>query len=235
MWEKLKSKVTHLPAYQNLTEELGRASCEVSVTGLYGSARSLVLANLVTGLNEPLLVVAPDPVKARDIEEELNVFGIENVVAYPEDEILPYDYHDPDRNITGLQMKALEAISEGQTTAVVCTLRSLLKKVFPPSVFRELLIDLKTGEEHDPFNLVSELVRLGYERHEIVEAKGQFALRGGILDVFEVSEERPVRMEFDGDEIFSMRNFDIETQRSIDRRGNNEVEESYRERGIGYG
>jgi len=218
MWEKLKSKVTHLPAYQNLTEELGRASCEVSVTGLYGSARSLVLANLVTGLNEPLLVVAPDPVKARDIEEELNVFGIENVVAYPEDEILPYDYHDPDRNITGLQMKALEAISEGQTTAVVCTLRSLLKKVFPPSVFRELLIDLKTGEEHDPFNLVSELVRLGYERHEIVEAKGQFALRGGILDVFEVSEERPVRMEFDGDEIFSMRNFDIETQRSIDER-----------------
>ena len=61
-------------------------------------------------------------------------------------------------------------------------------------------------------------MRLGYERHETVEAKGQFAVRGGILDIFEVSEETPVRMEFDGDEIVSMRDFDIETQRSTGAR-----------------
>ncbi|MCK4235645.1 MAG: hypothetical protein KAX38_00905, partial [Candidatus Krumholzibacteria bacterium] len=170
--------------------------------------------------SEPMLVIAPDPASARDIEEDLRLFGLDGVVSYPPDEILPYDYHDPDRDLTGLQMKALEALLEGRCRALVCTLRSALKKVFPPGLFKELLVGIRRGEERDPIELAEELTDLGYERHEIVEAKGQFALRGGILDIFEVGEEGPVRMEFDGDEIFSMRNFDIETQRSTcDRDG----------------
>jgi transcription-repair coupling factor (superfamily II helicase) len=236
MWEELKQKIEVLPAYRTLVGELDGEAREVRVTGLYGSARSLVLSNIVARGGAPLapgphagtgalapteaafLVIAPDPVRARDIGDDLAIFGIDGVVIYPEDEILPYDYHDPDRNLTGMQMRALEALAEGRCRVLVCTVRSLLKKVFPPGLFRSLLIDLARGEEHDTTELAERLVRLGYERHETVESKGQFAVRGGIVDIFEVAEDGPVRLEFDGDEIVSMRDFDIETQRSTGAR-----------------
>ena len=218
MWDELKGKMERLPAYRSLVDGLRASDARVSVTGLYGSARSLVLAGLARHSNAPYLIIAPDPVRARDVEEDLRIFGMEDVVPYPEDEILPYDYHDPDRSLTGLQMRALEALDEGRCRALVCTPRSVLKKVFPRELFRGLLVDVRAGAELDPQELAERLVRLGYERHETVEAKGQFAVRGGIVDIFEISEDAPVRMEFDGDEIVSMRDFDIESQRSTGAR-----------------
>jgi transcription-repair coupling factor (superfamily II helicase) len=215
MWEDLRHTIDLLPPYRQLLQGLAAEAASVPVAGLYGSARSLVLANIALRHDAPFLVIAPDPVRARDIEEDLKIFGMEGVIPYPEDEILPYDYHDPDRNLTGLQLKALDALAEGRCRVLVCTLRAILKRVFPPELFRGLLIDIRTGTQHDLSALEEALVRLGYERHETVEAKGQVAVRGGILDIFEVAEEAPVRMEFDGDEVASMRNFDIETQRSI--------------------
>ncbi len=218
MWDEVKNGLARLPQYRELVRRLAQERASVDVCGLNGSARSLVLATLLQGYRRPALIIAPDPVKARDIVEDLGIFGLSDVVSFPEDEILPYDYHDPDRDLTGFQMRALEAMAGSRCAALVCTLRSFLKKVFPPDTFRGLLIDLESGGEHDMFELASRLVDLGYERHGIVEAKGQFAIRGGILDIFEVGEEMPVRMEFDGDEISSMRSFDIETQRSSGNR-----------------
>ena len=214
MWDDLKRKIEALPQYRALEKSLAAPAGEASVASLYGSARALLLARLAEGTDAPFLVVAPDPVRARDIEDDLRIFGVEGVVAYPEDELLPYDYHDPDRNLTGMQMRALDALADGSARIVVCTARGMLKRVYPRELFARLVVDLRLGEERDPTAFADELVRLGYERHETVEAKGMFALRGGILDVFAVAEDGPVRMEFDGDEIVSMRNFDIETQRS---------------------
>jgi transcription-repair coupling factor (superfamily II helicase) len=218
MWDELKHRIENTSAYRLLCEGLEDEDAELSVCGLYGSSRSLLLAALAGEIDQPLFIIAPDKVKARDIEEDLKLFGMEEVVSYPDDEILPYDYHDPDRTLTGLQMKALDRLSQHRCRALVCTLRAFLKKVFPKKDFCGLLVDIGAGEEHDPLELASRLVGLGYERHGIVEAKGQFALRGGILDIFEVSQPCPVRMEFDCDEIASMREFDIETQRSTSPR-----------------
>lgn len=218
VWEELKERLGTIPAFRRLTGELEREGADVAASGLAGSARSLVLAALAPSAGGPLLVVAPDPVTARDVRDDLEIFGLEEVVVYPEDEILPYDYHDPDRDLTGMQMKALEALCDGHVRVLVCTLRSALKKVLPRTRFMELLVELVEGDERDPIALCERLVGLGYERHGVVEAKGQFALRGGILDIFAVGEEGPVRMEFDADEISSMRVFDIETQRSTENR-----------------
>jgi transcription-repair coupling factor (superfamily II helicase) len=218
VWDELKDRVRTLEQYGTIKRFLADNPAGIDITGLHGGARSLVLASLSEELDDPLLVVASDPVKVRDIVEDASIFGLEGVVAYPEDEMLPYDYHDPDRNLTGLQMIALRSLAEGTCRALVCTARSLLKKVFDPGEYRGLLLRLEVGGEHDPLILSELLVRLGYERHGIVEAKGQFALRGGIFDLFEVTGIHPVRLEFDDDEIVSMREFDIETQRSTDER-----------------
>jgi transcription-repair coupling factor (superfamily II helicase) len=218
MWEELTDRIESLPPFRDLRAKLGARGVDVSVCGLYGSSRSLVLSRLAAAGEEPVLVLAADPVKARDIAEDLKLFGLDGVVSYPEDEILPYDYHDPDRTLTGLQMKALESLIHRRCRALVCTYRSVLKKVFSPALFESLVLALECGGEYDTEELASRLIHLGYERQGIVEAKGQFALRGGIVDIYEVGEEMPVRMEFDGDEIASMRDFDIESQRSTNER-----------------
>ena len=214
MWDELKKALSAHPAYREVAAAMGRENGSARAAGLYGSARALLIVRLAEELREPLLIVAPDPVRARDMEDDLRLFGLEGVVAYPEDEILPYDYHDPDRNLTGMQMRALDALGRGSARALVCTLRGALKKVYSPALFRRLAFDVRSLEERDPVELASTLARLGYERHETVEAKGMFAVRGGILDLFAVAEDEPVRMEWDGDRIVSMRSFDIETQRS---------------------
>ena len=136
MWEELTNRIESLPAFRDLRAKLTGQATDESVCGLYGSARSLVLANLAAGWREPVLVLAADPVKVRDIAEDLRLFGLGGVVSYPEDEILPYDYHDPDRTLTGFQMKALEALCRKRCQALVCTYRSVLKKVFSPAPVR---------------------------------------------------------------------------------------------------
>ncbi|MDD4856605.1 MAG: hypothetical protein PHD74_00710, partial [Candidatus Krumholzibacteria bacterium] len=198
MWDDLKRRVESLGEYRELVRRLEPDNAHAAVAGLYGSARSLIIAMTSARRAFPYLVIAPDPVRARDVEEDLRIFGMDGVFPYPEDEMLPYDYHDPDRNLTGLQMRSLEALDEGRCRTLVCTPRSVLKKVFPRALFRGLLVDVRAGSERDLQELVERLVRLGYERHETVEAKGQIAVRGGILDIFGVSEDVPVRMEFDG-------------------------------------
>ncbi len=218
MWDDLKDRVRSLEQYSVIRRSLGEAPAEIDITGLHGGARSLVLSSLAEEFESPLLVIASDPVRARDIVDDAAIFGLEGIVAYPEDEMLPYDYHDPDRNLTGLQMTALESLADGTCRVLVCTARSLLKRVFDPGEYGEMMVRLEIGSEHDPLELAELLTRLGYERHGIVEEKGQFALRGGIFDLFEVTERQPIRLEFDDEEIVSMREFDIETQRSTDDR-----------------
>jgi transcription-repair coupling factor (superfamily II helicase) len=215
MWDEFKLAVERLEPFDELVRGLGAEGASVQVAGLHGSARALVLARLFDRLGAPMLLIAADPVQARDMVEDLAIFGLGGVTFYPGDEMLPYDYHDPDRNLTGMQMCALEELAAGRCRVLVCTARAILKKVFGREEFEEMLIGIDVGSERDPVELASRLGRLGYERHEIVEAKGQYALRGGILDLFEVAAADPVRLEFDGDSIVSMRDFDIETQRSM--------------------
>lgn len=218
VWDDLKERVRALGTYGAVRQSLAHVPSDVSVTGVHGGARSLVIASLAEELESPILVIASDPVVARDITEDLSIFGLDGVASYPEDEMLPYDYHDPDRNLTGMQMLALETLTGGDCKVLVCTARSALKKVFHPEDFKRLVFVLEAGGEYEPLDLAERLTQLGYERHEIVEMKGQFALRGGILDIFEVCEDNPVRLEFDGEEVSSMRDFDIETQRSTGER-----------------
>jgi transcription-repair coupling factor (superfamily II helicase) len=214
MWDELKGKIGKLSSFKNLIHSLRKDDGMVCVNGLYGSSRSLVLATMVDQYDGPYLVITPDPVSARDVSDDLRIFGVKGVCTYPEDEILPYDYHDPDRDITGQQMETLASMIGGDCGVLVTTVRSLLKKVFAPELFTKLIFSVSVGDEYDPYSLMNRFADLGYEKQTTVEEKGQMAQRGGIIDVFEVSRDLPLRLEFDGDEIFSVREFDLDTQRS---------------------
>lgn len=214
MWDNVKEKIRGTEGYADFERLAGSGKEEIFLTGLRGSSCALLLAAYMDKEGTPLVIVAPDALSMRDMEMDLAAFGIEGAVSYPEDEILPYDYHEPDRDLVGEQMKALHSIREGRCRALVCTVRSFMKKVFKPALFGDLLLSFEKGGKYDMTDAIERIASIGYERHQIVEEKGQFAVRGGILDIFEVGGISPVRVEFEDEEIVSVREFDVETQRS---------------------
>jgi transcription-repair coupling factor (superfamily II helicase) len=193
---------------------------EADVTGLAGAARGLLLRDLLArgepGLSA-VLAVAADEDEADRLARDLAFFlgGRERVARLPADPVLPYDDLSPDR---GLEMERLAALCRlhldgGSLRAVVVSARALARRVVPGRAFDQGEI-LAAGVSVEREALARRLVELGYARVPLVEDPGTFAVRGGILDLWSPLDERPVRLEFFGDEVESLRRFDSDTQRS---------------------
>jgi len=132
LWDDIKQKLRRTEGYRKLLGEIGSRG-EASVAGLVGSSRSLLVSTVVGDDAAPVFVLVPDQVTLEDVVEDLGLFGVEGVVGFYEEEVLPYDYHEPDMDIVGLQMSALNALRTGKAGVVVATVRSLMKKVIPRS------------------------------------------------------------------------------------------------------
>src|SRR5205085_5334679 len=182
------------------------------------SARPFVLAALALALKQPMLVVVADEAQANSMVETLKVL-VEHpgdVLCLPDRDALPYERLISDAETTQQRMDALICLTERERNAiVVCSARVLTQPVIPPQELSAALYDLKPGQEVDLTLMLEHLYNLGYEPVTEVEEPGQFSHRGGIIDLFPPTLQRPVRIEFFGDEIESLRTFDQESQRSL--------------------
>jgi len=162
------------------------------------------------------VVVGESPSDAVAIEADLEAIldGLEESHLYPQKEALPYEAAEPHLEIGGLRVEAVESLFTGRTKVVVTTARALQERVPIPAGLAELRTTFRVGDEIVFAELPSFLESRGFERVSLVEEVGQFAVRGGIVDVFSVSAGDPVRLELWGDEIVSMRTFDVLDQRS---------------------
>jgi len=196
----------------------------VRTQGVHGAARGYVLARLSRGLQAPLVCVAVDEEAADALANDLAFFLGGNgtlleprVLRLPADEVLPYDELSPEPTAVSERLGTLFHLSQGtRFPALVLSLRALLRKVLPPSVMRELSDLVKVGQDFDRDSMARKLASMGYQSSPLVEDPGTFSVRGGILDVFSPLYERPVRLEFFGDTIESIRAFDPDTQRTVD-------------------
>lgn len=198
---------------QNLPEQN-----EVRVLGgAVGSSGVAALAALHHSLeNRVLIALTPSPNEAAAIEADLeSLLGPGFSFLYPQRETLPYEKKEPHLEVGGLRVEALEALFSGRTKLLVTTIRALQERGSVPSSLAELRLTLTVGEEKGFTPLVQDLEGRGFEQVPLVEEVGQFAVRGGILDVFSFGSPEPVRVEFWGDEITSIRTFDILNQRSV--------------------
>jgi len=191
----------------------------VALRGLAGSARGYLTAWLQRRVARPVLYLVPHGDSFEEARDDLEYFrGAGATLAYPEPDTLPYDPSSPHPGITAQRLETLARLAAGETQAVVlATVRGLLQRVPRPERLRRALLDLHVGQDYDPTVLMERLVFLGYERLPEVEAVGHFARRGGILDVYPVGMADPLRLEFDGDALISMRRFDAGTQRSLEQ------------------
>lgn len=197
----------------------GRAHTELNLAGLTDSAKSLVLTILLHEVRRPMFLVVQDNHVGAHYHQEFNNLSKYPVFFYPSSEVSPYEQVLSSPDNVASQMEVLEHISSnpGEPYLVVVTARALMQRVLPRDLLSDNNIRLNVGESYDTDQLAARLVRLGYTRESLVTLRGEFSIRGDIIDVFP-AHGPPLRMELFGDEIESIRAFNIDNQRSIESR-----------------
>ena len=190
----------------------------VFLSGLSGSGKALFLAYLFGELNRPILVLTSDPEESIRIAEDLSSLLVkEEVFHFPAWGTLPYDFVFPSSEAIGARLLALYHLSFKKNVVVVAPIRGAMEKTLSPDDFLKNCLSLKVGESFELELLIKKLLILGFSRYPQVEEVGGFSQRGGILDLFPYSSENPLRIEFFGDTIDSIREFSVLTQRTIQK------------------
>jgi transcription-repair coupling factor (superfamily II helicase) len=207
--------------FRKIRDLLASDKKKVLVSGLAGSGKSLLLAYLRRELASPLLVITSGTEESWKIYEDLVSFlGEGQTRLFPSWEILPYEFKVPHSEIIGRRLETLYDLAVGKTPVVVITtIRACLEKTTQPEELKAKSIRLKVGKAAEIEELSEKLVGLGFRRLPQVEEIGNFSVRGGILDVFPYSSPDPIRIEFFGDQIESIRTFGVLDQRSIRKIG----------------
>jgi len=186
------------------------------ISGLYGSAKAFFLAAFFRASKRRVLVVLPDHASAEGFSEDLKFFLPESdVFHYPTPELLPFETLSAHQDIQAARIELLFRLSGGVPFITVSSAPNLMQRVMPKAGLLGRVVDLSVGKEYAREELTARLHGLGYSRMSMVEERGEMSVRGGILDIFPPMYVSPLRVEFFGDEIESMRTFDVSTQRSI--------------------
>ncbi len=203
-----------LPSVRRLTQGLPRGGERIAVGGSVGSAGPALVSALKQSHPIRIFVaVAPDPLQAERVQNDFKtLLGAEASHLYPQSETRFYSEEESDSGIEGLRVEAIEALLADGARLFVTTPRALQERLPIPDRLAQLRLELQEGVEIGFGLLVEELGAMGYERVPLVEELGQFAVRGGLVDVFSLGLPDPVRIEFLGDEIVSIRTFEVGDQ-----------------------
>jgi transcription-repair coupling factor (superfamily II helicase) len=205
------------PLTGELLAVLNRSS-SLQLNGVSRLPKGLVASALAKASSRNLFVVSSTLEEASRWAAQLEAMGWETVHFYPTSEASPYEPFDPESEMTWGQMQVLaDLVSGNQQLAIIATQASLQPHLPPVDAFKPYCLTLKRGMSWDSKSVDEKLAQLGYERVPLVETEGQWSRRGDIVDVFPVAVELPVRLEWFGDELDQLREFDPATQRSLDK------------------
>ena len=186
---------------------------------LYGCSRSLMLAESVADFKGLSVIVCSDMADVDQIEQEVRFFSHQTpeVIRFPDLETLPYDQFSPHQDIISERIRCLATLAKYQRGVLILPITTLLQKVAPTEFIYQRSLKLRVGDTNGLTDLRESLVHYGYRNVAQVEEHGEFAVRGSILDLFPMGSRQPFRVEFFDDEIESIRSFDIENQRSLEK------------------
>ncbi len=209
--KKTFEEMGEFPEIQKLLQKAGKT---ISVNGCVDSQKIHMAYGLGEGFRNKLVVTYSD-LRAREIYEDYTFYD-RNAVVYPAKDLIFYQADVHGNRLTMERMKVLRRILEGAPVTVITTFDSLMAYQVPIETLKTGIVRIQKGRELPEKELSALLVAAGYEKVYQVEAQGQFAIRGGIIDIFDLTEENPYRIELWGDEVDSVRSFDIRSQRSIE-------------------
>jgi transcription-repair coupling factor (superfamily II helicase) len=210
-WEDLSRTLRSSAPYQTLRQGRG------DVVRLPVPAAAWVGELLARDLGRPLLVLVPREADALMWMEAARLFGREEgVVYFPAPSLSPYQEAETSLPVRAQESVALDCVASGRMTAVVATPRALFRRLPTRETFSRTVLTIRPGEDHPIERLAAHLVRHGFRRTDLVYEVGDFAVRGGIVDLFPPGEDSPVRLDLFGDTVESIRWFDPQSQRSED-------------------
>ena len=190
----------------------------VQISGLKGSARSIFLHLLQKQIRMPVVLLTTGTAQAENDFTDLKFlsehFSEVHPVYFPAHDTEPYQGVSPHPQISVMRMQALWHLMTDRAPIVVAPMHAATQWMAPREHFGRSLLTIEWGDEKSPVEIAAALRSLGYKEKDLVSSRGELALRGGILDVWSPAEDAPVRMEFFGNRIESMRSFDPATQRS---------------------
>jgi len=206
-----------IPQTVDIRAALARGAGRITLPGLKGSAAACVLADLLRLEPSTLLVITPDQEGADECIRELGFFGAAGggALSFPAWDVTPFSAASPHPDVSAARLDTLFRLFSGPARLVVMPVAAALQRVLPRRIFNEASCYLVAGEESDRDTLLEKLVKMGYANVTLVEDRGTFAVRGGILDIFPPNLAAPVRIEFFGDTVETIRSFDPLTQRSL--------------------
>lgn len=190
---------------------------KTSWSHLQGAGLSLALANLCEQTSGVRVIVAPDSFKANVILDELNFFLNKNILMFPDWETLPYDSFSPHQDIISERLAVLNALTHQKDLIIVIAASTLMHQIPPLEFLTEHVFLLKEGQKLDLHTFRDHLLHAGYRSVNQVFEHGEFAVRGGLIDVYPMGSSLPYRVEQFDDCIESIRIFDPETQRTIEK------------------
>jgi len=201
---------------EKLLDLLATGRRRISLAGLLGSSDALVAGFLSENLHRPLLFITPSEQLAERAVQDLSLFTSLPVIHYPGFDIPPYTPLSPDQATVAERLHALYRLHTVDGPLIlVASCESMLRRVMPKKVLGSVVELVISGEEVEQNGLVLRLSGLGYEHVALVQTVGDFSVRGGILDIFPPGYEAPIRLDFFGDTVESMRIFDPISQRSL--------------------
>ena len=210
--EKLLSSLKSIPEYKLLCSAVA-AGESAAITGIGQINRSHFIAALHRETTRPLVVVCQDDMAAKRLQDELKAFlGMEAAVL-PSRDLTLYDTAVVSRGWEQKRLRQLFDLTTGVTKLQILSWESLCQRTMPKEVLLSAAFRLETGNTYCMDRLLEQLSEAGYSRCSMVEGPGQFAIRGGILDIYSPASDMPCRAEFFGDELDTMGYFDPETQR----------------------
>lgn len=199
--------------YRYMLENIKSKNTPVLATGVIDVQKTQLIYSLCEELDCGALIITDSETLAKEIHENMEFFD-DRAVYLPAKDFIFYsaDVHSSD--ITRQRFMAMDKCIKGEARFVTATAEALFEKLMPKELLEKNIIELSAGDVIEPNELIKKLVYMGYERSESVEGVGQFAVRGGIVDIFSPVHDMPVRIEFWDDEVDLIKTFDVMSQRS---------------------
>ena len=211
----LLAPLRELGEFDEIAGHLRKQQGRVSISGCVDSQK----LHMIYGLGEEYdvkVIITYSDMKARELLDDCRLYCKESYF-YPAKDLIFYQADIHSNQLTKERIKVLRAALEGKPITIVTTFSAFMAHQIPLSVWKENVIHIDGNSIIEETALAKKLVEMGYEKNYQVEAPGQFSIRGGIIDIFDLTQENPVRIELWGDEIESIRSFDILSQRSIEQ------------------
>ena len=226
----LVKKLIENEKFEQYSKDVKEKISPISLSGLSDVGKAHIIVSTAENLKCPIFILTYNEMQAKEMINSLKFFVrldsklYDEIIYIPKKEISPYDYESQSKDLPYERIDAFNKIYKKEAKIVVTTIESLMQKTLPKELLYKNIISLKVGEnfkvpnnkEHKKFDMESlkdVLLKLGYERNDLVENRGQFSIRGGIADIG-LSQKKGVRIEFWGDEVDSIRYFNISSQRS---------------------